>query len=655
MKNEVFQIGMNAVNGGVGSIRRNDDKDAMNWVTDEKTWGLICSTNKKEDGGLELINFQEDESYAVSEYSNDRLLVRVDRFFTDNGNFCERYTITNTGAVDLFLEQNSFGITLPFSDQYTYADDCMINHCNTHIWCAYNCTYVYAIKMGVSDLNLGLVLKKGAIASYSVADLADNNRGTFIFNIAHTELLPGESTVIEWELFTCSSREDFCKKMRKYDTYTQIDAVHFTVFEGEKIEFKVRVPQGMSDAKVFYDAVEVETETENGVLTVSCPADRLGKHRFWIRSEKCAYCTYADFYVSLPFDQLVKKRLDFIIDRQQYHREGSKLDGAFLIYDNEEEHVIFDDSFVDHNACRERIGMALLLAEYLRHNEWPKGQKALEQYVEFMYREFFDCGMGTVYTTVGRGGEIRLYNAPWVAVFLSELYELTKKKKYLDDLMKLLERYFQDGGSRFYPNAFTYLQIYETFIHAKRTKDAGRIKEMFEVHVGNMAKNGTSYPKHEVNYEQTIVSPAAYLTTELGILTGKPRWKKSARMHIEILERFNGHQPSCHLYEIPIRYWDDYWFGKRKQRGDTFPHYWSCLSARAFLRYYQLSGEERYHIAAQECMRNCLCLFDENGHGSCAYVYPYKVENARGQFYDEWANDQDFALYFALKEKTIFM
>ena len=55
MKNEIFQIGLNAVNGGVRSIQRNDDKDAMNWATGEKTWGLICSTDKKENGGLELI------------------------------------------------------------------------------------------------------------------------------------------------------------------------------------------------------------------------------------------------------------------------------------------------------------------------------------------------------------------------------------------------------------------------------------------------------------------------------------------------------------------------------------------------------------------------------------------------------------------------
>ena len=48
-------------------------------------------------------------------------------------------------------------------------------------------------------------------------------------------------------------------------------------------------------------------------------------------------------------------------------------------------------------------------------------------------------------------------------------------------------------------------------------------------------------------------------------------------------------------------------------------------------------------------MRNCLCLFNARGEGSCAYVYPFRLNEKPGEFYDEWANDQDFALYFAME------
>lgn len=62
-----------------------------------------------------------------------------------------------------------------------------------------------------------------------------------------------------------------------------------------------------------------------------------------------------------------------------------------------------------------------------------------------------------------------------------------------------------------------------------------------------------------------------------------------------------------------------------------------------------ISGDERYCAAAEECMRNCLCLFSDDGRGSAAYMYTYRINDAYGKVYDEWANDQDFALYFVLE------
>lgn len=62
----------------------------------------------------------------------------------------------------------------------------------------------------------------------------------------------------------------------------------------------------------------------------------------------------------------------------------------------------------------------------------------------------------------------------------------------------------------------------------------------------------------------------------------------------------------------------------------------------------KISGDTKYTKAAEECMRNCLCLFGDDGKGSAAYIYPYRVNDVYGKVYDEWANDQDFALYFAL-------
>ncbi len=98
----------------------------------------------------------------------------------------------------------------------------------------------------------------------------------------------------------------------------------------------------------------------------------------------------------------------------------------------------------------------------------------------------------------------------------------------------------------------------------------------------------------------------------------------------------------------PIRFWDDYWFGKAKCFGDTFPHYWSVLSGTNALRLGLLLGEEALITDGENTIRNNLNLFSPDGSASCAYVYPHRVNGTAGAFYDELANDQDFALVNAM-------
>ena len=658
MKNAVFNITLDKSSGGINSIVLNADNDAMNWIDDGKIWGLVRNANfdgiwgdyKTRARNMELISFEESDTYAVSKYSNGRLSADVERFFNDSGNLCERYTIKNISDCDVFLDQDTFGIIVPFADRYTYAEDCMINRCNTHIWCGHNTTYINALKMGLSDNNIGLVLTCGAIDSYSILNPGDEYgyRGEFILNTAHLELLSGEEYVIEWELFPCTGVENFYDKINVYPSYIGICANHFTVFESEKIKLEIKPAMGVNHIKAYLDNVELSVIVSGDTANIEYTPQRTGAHRIWIDADGVK--TFADFHVSLPIDKLVENRLDFIIKNQQYKREGSLLDGAFLIYDNAEEHPVFDDSITDHNACRERIGMALLLIKYLQKHENKEYLNALDRYMNFLYREFFDAEKGRVYDTVGKHeNTMRLYNAPWVSMLLTEMYKLTDDTKYLHEIMTLLEYYYQNGGTKFYPNGFSVRETYNAFVRAGLVKESERVKELFTTHVENMISNGTAYPKHEVNYEQTIVSPAATFISEWAAVTGNELYKTEAKKHIEILERFNGHQPSFHLNEIPIRYWDDFWFGKSMQIGDTFPHYWGCLTARSYNDYYKLSDDEKYLKAAEECMRNCLCLFSDDGRGSCAYVYPYRINGTKGQFYDEWANDQDFALYFAIK------
>ena len=116
-----------------------------------------------------------------------------------------------------------------------------------------------------------------------------------------------------------------------------------------------------------------------------------------------------------------------------------------------------------------------------------------------------------------------------------------------------------------------------------------------------------------------------------------------------MLDLFNGMQPDYRLYEAAIRHWDGYWFGKRRNYGDTFPHYWSVLTGNVFELYGTLTGNTDFLNRAEDSRRAILPAFFTDGRASCAYVFPYSINGQRGEFYDPYANDQDWGLYFYLK------
>ena len=228
-------------------------------------------------------------------------------------------------------------------------------------------------------------------------------------------------------------------------------------------------------------------------------------------------------------------------------------------------------------------------------------------------------------------------------------WRITKNVKYLKIAEKIVYNYYEEErGFHFYPNGFLLCTILSAFHEAGLSREEDFVFSYFEKHAKTMAKTGMAYPKHEVNYEQTIVSPAVNSLAEMARFTGSEALKQEALKHLTLLGRFNGQQPDFHLHEIPIRFWDDFWGGKSRTFGDTMPQFWSCLTARAYKNCFELTGNKTYLKIADECMRNTLCLFQADGTASCTYVYPFTCNRKPGAFFDAWANDQDFVLFFAL-------
>lgn len=632
----------------------------MNWCSGIVGWGEIRVFDDfpigTESGAqtitgirtLPFVSCRMSDDAALSVYGDESLQVTVCRQFDENGFLSERYTVKNLRDADVFLEQGDIGIALPFNDIYTYADDCMVRRCNTHVWCGGNTSYISAVKMGASDCNLGLVLTKGAFASYSLSH-ADtfSRRGVFIMDCAHLELLPGEEYTWHVKLFPFRDRAEFDRIIGGYHQTVRIQAENYTVCRDEPIRCAVSLPFKPKSIKATVDGKDVPLAEKDGTYRITYAPARFGDIRLTVQADEV--CTFAEFYRSETPEALIEKRLHFIAEKQQYKRRESALYGAYLIFDNRMGYPVFNAVTRDHNACRERVGMALLMCRYLQKKKDPLLQKSLNLFIDFAKREFFDEETGEVFDGTGKNRKfIRLYNAPWLITLFTEMYILTGDKTYLEYCQKSIDFYYAGGGYKFYPNGFSMLLTYNAFRNAGMTDACKAVYAHFKKHADNIVKNGTSYPKHEVNYEQTIVTPAVTILSEFAKISGDTAYADEAGKHIKQLERFNGHQPSCHMNETPIRYWDDYWFGSGRQQGDTFPHYWSCLTARAYHAYAAVSGDKAYEAAAAEGIRNCFCLFDEKGQASCAYVYPYRIDGKKGAFYDDWANDQDFALYFYL-------
>lgn len=657
MRNSYFEIEIDEKTGCVKSIINPVDKDGMNWCAGDGCWGKIHKRSWDAGTGelgeiegrrAELEKTELSDARAVSEYVSDEFSVTVTRYFKENGNFAENYRIKNITDTVICINRDNFGIETPFNDRYVGAGECMVHHCNTHIWCGHNIAWVNALKMGASTINLGLFLTKGAIDCYDQDRCEGPSRGIFVLEPESLLLNSGEEYELEWELFWHEGGDDFFAQLKKFDSYIGIDAVHYTIFEDEKdIEFTVSPVSGEAP-EITVCGESVAAEKKDGGWHVKYHAKHRGEYKFLITAGDV--CTWARFMVKKNFRSLLEDRVHFIVRNQQCLDQKSPLYGAFMVYDNEYDSVYFDYKNTDHNACRERMNIPLLLMKYLQVKDDAEVRRAIDLYIEFMFREFYEEKTGEVFNNIGKHSEwVRLYNAPGAMLILCEMYFVTKGEKYLDNIMKLAEKYYSVGGKKCYANGLAIGKVIRAFRESGRKKDEERLMELFQTHVDNIISIGTSYPPHEVIYEQTIVTPAVTHVAEMGRLRDdKEYYIREAKRHLECLERFSGMQPDYHLNEIAIRFWDDYWFGKNRTKGDTLPHHLSVLTARAYIAYSLLSGEKKWMDKAEECLRNCMCLIGDNGRGSAAYVYPYKLNGKRGEFFDPWSNDQDLVLYDTL-------
>ena len=84
--------------------------------------------------------------------------------------------------------------------------------------------------------------------------------------------------------------------------------------------------------------------------------------------------------------------------------------------------------------------------------------------------DVLDEKKGTCYGNIGKDDRfLRLYNAPWVCLYFTELYKWSKEKRWIELVVRILRYYYGVGGAKFYPNGIRFYTVYQEIVKAGDT------------------------------------------------------------------------------------------------------------------------------------------------------------------------------------------
>lgn len=624
------------------------------WIGSNYGWGLGYFTQVK---GRETVKYEWMSPAEVSpegtalRYREGDVEIRVERI-REGSDVVETYRFTNIGKRSLGLRD--VGIYTPFADNYPNAEECIRRRTNAQIWDGGSAAYVNAIRMGGSAPHLGLMLTDGAVTGYEIWERGINKshsqtRGIVALNLPDIQLRPGASYRLQWRLFSHTGNDDFRRGVLSRGGVL-VSSRRYVYQTGETAWVELQSGKPLTDCRVSVNGVPAVLERKGDVCGVQVPVTWSGDVRVEFTYDGNKH-THADLLFVDDIDRLIRRRARFICEHQQLNDPADPRDGAYLPYDTEARRIFKNDvatcSPADRDEGGERVGMGVLLAKLYLLDEDPALKASLLRYARFL-REHLQEADYTTFSDVSRKGRNRGYNYMWVSEFYFLMYKITGDRQYAVDGYGTLQAMFRHFGYGFYAIGIPVELGLESLKAAKMTAEYDKLKDDF-IRTGDVfVKNGLNYPAHEVNYEQSIVAPAVIFLLQLYRATGDGKYLAEAERQLPVLEAFSGFQPSYHLHEISVRHWDGFWFGKREQFGDTFPHYWSTLTAAAYSYYARCTGRTDYQERAENIVRNNLSLFRADGTASCAYLYPKRVDGIGGRFYDPLANDQDWALAYYL-------
>lgn len=681
-----FHIKINDNTGAVDSITDQKAGNVMNWLSTGSNapwlptgsrWGLGYADLGQDSLHRAFWNFPRitkhgDAVEAV--YRTGPLELRVVRRTDDKDHsFTETYTFMNKGpdAVELASKgATSVGIYAPFNDHYTNTSDCLAARSHAHIWAnGGSSSWVKLNQMGGRYRNLGFVFTKGALTGYSVESrdpvTLSNTRGVFLLHPVIQKLQPGESSTIEWTWFWHSDWEDFFEQSAaRSEQFVRVDTDAYTYIVGETGSISLSGASVDPDTRVNGQAVLCD----DAVCRYNFAADQLGQTALKI-STGAGYNSTIFINTVPAYNKLIESRIKFIIENQQDHEPHTPAEGAYRVFDNQANAIVTWDNGSDRNPGRERVGMGILMARWLRKNpDNARVRESLEKYYAYVSTKLQEEDGFVRNRPIGmENSRKRLYNWPWVLQFHIAVAALdlnltgaVAEKSPMERFMLTLENFYAEGGGELYAIGLPILEGLRALERHGNGEWLARAKGLFVSHGEIIAKRGLDYPMFEVNFEQSIVAPAAVMLLELWRYTGDSKWLEAGKLHLNTLLLFAGKQPDYRLHDIAIRHWDGYWFGKDRMWGDTFPHHWSALNGVALHHYGKglggRAGESEVLLRmADGIIRNNLAVFEPDGRASCAYIYPSSVNGRKGDYKDPYANDQDWVLAHLLQLEATAM
>lgn len=564
----------------------------------------------------------------------------------------EAYELWNRGAAP--VEVRSLAISTPWRDVYDSAQDSLERACHAHVWIGGSWAWVLAEPMDGLGPVLGLTLREGALWSYSVEsrnpDTGSNIRGHLMLQPTdHARnpaanggqpvytVPPGEALSWSWKVGFHEDRAAFLAT-----TDPPISFNSYSAGPDEAITGVLQRPAtvAMDGVPVATDGSAVRLERSHAGTAIVDVVEESGR----------AARTMVLFTDGL--EAIVRRRVRVLLDAHRDQRADGLRRFAFLPVDSSTGLTMHSPDWPDWTDGAERVGMAVLLQQ-ARRIGWVDAEEsaaALDGYAHFARTHLIEADGTVLRGSVGAYNGSRLYNYPWLAHFFADHAVMFGRSEDLDLAVRILHRLAERGGTHFLAIGWAEAARRVAGLCRQAGNDAlaDEVEQPLRDSADWFVSQGMELVAHEVNYEQTIVSPLVTLLA----LYGRPDdedHRAALENAVRWLMAFGGPQPHIRLNSVPIRHWDGYWFGREKLWGDVFPHYWSVVTATALSALPDWATTEASAEQVRRIWDASLADFAAADFPTCAYVFPSCIDGRPADRPDPLSNDQDWALALRLR------